>query len=180
MLNRCHKHPATKSNPYTLCLTPYLSSLINFEIELGKWPPNIIGYTSSTSTKHFPFVSRVTLIPCQALTCSSCWKKKLCSSSRKGRARKSQGHSTGTDLRKTKMVLSISISSRFTMVTHTCVTVCFGIPRTSGWPYCTKPWLPSPAGLGNCPLRPSVYTVCAHGGRNVGLNVWNDVAGSVT
>ena len=36
----------------------------------------------------------------------------------------------------------------------TCVTVCFGIPRTSGWPYCTKPWLLSPAGLGNRPLRP--------------------------
>ena len=41
----------------------------------------------------------------------------------------------------------------------TCVTVCFGIPRTSGWPYCTKPWLPSPAGLGNRPLRPWAYAV---------------------
>ena len=60
------------------------------------------------------------------------------------------------------------------------VTVCFGISRTSGWPYCTKPWLPSPAGLGNRPLRPSVHAVCACGGRNVGSNVWNDVAGSVT
>ena len=29
-----------------------------------------------------------------------------------------------------------------------------GIPRTSGWPYCTKPWLPSPTGLGNHPLCP--------------------------
>ena len=35
-----------------------------------------------------------------------------------------------------------------------CVTVCFGILRTSGWPYCTKPWLPSPTGLGNRPLCP--------------------------
>ena len=34
------------------------------------------------------------------------------------------------------------------------VTVCFGIPHASSWPYCTKPWLPSPARLGNCPLRP--------------------------
>ena len=36
-----------------------------------------------------------------------------------------------------------------------------------------------PLGLGNNPLRPSAYTVCAHGGRNVGSNVQNDVAGSV-
>ena len=39
-----------------------------------------------------------------------------------------------------------------------CVTVCFGIPRTSGWPYCTKPWLRSPAGLGNHSLRP--FGIC--------------------
>ena len=32
------------------------------------------------------------------------------------------------------------------------VKVCFGTPRSSGCAYCTKPWLPSPPGLGNRPF----------------------------
>ena len=37
-----------------------------------------------------------------------------------------------------------------------------------------------PAGLGNHPLHPLAYAVCALGGHNVRSNVQNDVVGSVT
>ena len=60
------------------------------------------------------------------------------------------------------------------------VTVCFGIPVLLADLPALSPGYQSPAGLGNHPLCPLAYTVCAPGARNVGLNVRNDIVGTVT
>ena len=62
----------------------------------------------------------------------------------------------------------------------TCVTVCFGTPVPPADLFVLSPGYGVPPDLVTMPPSPSIYVLRACGAHNVGSNVRNDVAGTMT
>ena len=60
------------------------------------------------------------------------------------------------------------------------VMVCFGIPIPPADLIALSPGYRVQPDLATVPYAPLAYAVCAPGGHNIGSNVQNDIAGSMT